>query len=104
LGSQDAVFKKPVESEDHLKPMYIRGHLDGTPVAHMLVDGGAMVNVMPYATFKKLGKTDADLVKMNMMLMSIEGEGPISHKGIASMELTVGSKTTPCVFCHGGTR
>jgi hypothetical protein len=33
LGSQDAVFKKPTVSEDHLKPIYIRGHLDGTSVA-----------------------------------------------------------------------
>jgi hypothetical protein len=51
LGSQDAVFKKLVESEGHLKLLYIHGHLDGTPVACMLVDGGTAVNVMPYATF-----------------------------------------------------
>jgi hypothetical protein len=51
LGPQDAVFKKQAESGDHLKPMYIRGHLDGMLVAHMLVDGGATVNVMPYSTF-----------------------------------------------------
>jgi hypothetical protein len=98
LGPQDVVFKKPVESEDHLKPMYIRGHLDGTPVARMLVDGGAAVNVMPYATFKKLGKTDAKLIKTNMMLTGIGGDVPISPKGVASMELTVGSKTTPTAF------
>jgi hypothetical protein len=33
----------------------IRGHLDGTLVACMLVDGGAAVNVMPYCTFKRVG-------------------------------------------------
>jgi hypothetical protein len=38
LGPQDAIFKRPMESEDHLKPLYIRGHLDSTPVTHMLVD------------------------------------------------------------------
>jgi hypothetical protein len=95
LGPQDSVFKKPVELEDHLKSLYIRGHLNGTPVARMLVDGGVAVNMMPYATFKKLGKTDAELIKMNMMLMSIGGDGPISPKGVTSLELTVGSKMIP---------
>jgi hypothetical protein len=66
LGPQDAIFKKLTELGDHLKPLYIHGHLDGTPVACMLVDGGAAVNVMPYSTFKKLRKTDAELIKMNM--------------------------------------
>jgi hypothetical protein len=73
LGPQDTVFKKLVESEDYLKSLYIHGHLNGMPVARMLVDGGAAVNVMPYTTFKKLGKTDAKLVKTNMMIMGIEG-------------------------------
>jgi hypothetical protein len=98
LGWQDIVFKKPAESKDHLKSLCIRGHLNGTPVARMLVDGGTAVNVMPYATFKKLGKTDVKLVKTNMMLMGIEGEGPIVPKGVALMELTVGSKTIPTAF------
>jgi hypothetical protein len=98
LGSQDVVFKKTVESEDHLKPLYIHGHLDGTLVARMLLDGGTAVNVMPFATFKKLGKTDAELVRMNMTLMGIGGEGPIGPKGVTSMELTVGSNMIPTMF------
>jgi hypothetical protein len=56
LGSQDIVFKKLVESEDHLKPLYIHGHLDSTPVARMLVDAGTAVNVMPCATSRSLGR------------------------------------------------
>jgi hypothetical protein len=78
--------------------LYIRGHLDSMPVARMLVDGGAVVNVMPYSTFKKLGKTDVELIKMNLMITGIGGDGPIGPKGVASMELTVGSKTTPTTF------
>jgi hypothetical protein len=98
LGPEDAIFKKSAELGDHLKPMYNRGHLDSTPVALMLVDGGAMVNVMPYSTFKKLGKTDAKLIKTNMMITDIGGDGPIGPKGVASMELTVESKMTPTTF------
>jgi hypothetical protein len=105
LESQDAVFKRPTVSEDHLKPLYIHGHLDGTPVACMLLDGGTAVNVMRFATFKKLGKTDAKLVRMNMMLMGIGGEGPIGPKGVTSMELTIRSNMIPhCIFRRGGIR
>jgi hypothetical protein len=98
LGPQDAIFKKLAESEDHLKPIYIHGHLNGMPVDRMLVDGGAAVNVMPYATFKKPGKTNAELVKTNMMITGIGGGRPIGPKGVVSMELTVGSKTIPTTF------
>jgi hypothetical protein len=98
LGPQDAIFKKPMELEDHLKLLYIRGHLNGIPVARMLVDGGATVNVMPYFTFKKLGKTDAELIKMSMTLTGIGGDGPISPKGVTFVKLTMGSKTIPTAF------
>jgi hypothetical protein len=97
LGPQDTVFMKPVESRDHLKPLYIRGHLDGMSVARMLVDGGATVNVMPYSSFKKLGKTDVKLIKI-MTITGIRGDGPIGPKGVTSMELTVGSKMIPTAF------
>jgi hypothetical protein len=68
------------------------------PVARMLVDGGAAVNVMPYSTFKKLGKTDAKLIRTNMKITGIGGEGPIDPKCVVSMELTVGSKMIPTIF------
>jgi hypothetical protein len=98
LGPQDAIFEKLAESGDHLMLLYIHGHLDGTSVARMVVDGGAIVNVMPYSTFKKLGKTDAELIKMNMMITDINEDGPIGPKGVTSMELTMGSKTIPTAF------
>jgi hypothetical protein len=98
LGPQDAIFKKSVESKDHLKSLYICGHLNGTPVSRMLVDGFVVVNLMPYATFKKLGKADAKLIKMDMTLTGIRGDEPIGPKGVASIELTVESKMIPTAF------
>jgi hypothetical protein len=104
LGPQDAIFKKPVESGDHLKPLYIRGHLDGTPLAHMLVDGGTVVNVMPYSTFKKLGKTDAELIKTNMTITGIRGDGPsvlrVSHRWTSPW----GARRSHCILHRGDTR
>jgi len=98
FGLKDAVFTKPEESVNHVKPLYMRGHLDGRPISRMLVDGGAVVNVMPYSLFRKLGKVDEELVKTNMTLAGVGGENPIEAKGIASMELTIGSKTIATAF------
>lgn len=61
--------------------------LNGAPISKMLVDRGAIVNLMPYCTFKKLGRFDDELIKTNMMLNGIKGGEPIGGKGVASMEL-----------------
>jgi hypothetical protein len=33
LGPKEAVFEKPKESSQHLKSLYIRGHIDGKPIS-----------------------------------------------------------------------
>jgi hypothetical protein len=45
-----------------MKPLYIKGHLDGKPMNRMLGDRGACVNIIPYVVFKKLGHSEADLM------------------------------------------
>jgi hypothetical protein len=52
-----ATFEKPEdEKRKHLKALFLKGFVDGKPVTKMLVDGGATVNIMPYAILHKLGK------------------------------------------------
>ena len=58
FGPREAVFQKPKESDNHLKALYMRGHINGRPISRMLVDGGAIVHLMPYSLYKKLGGTD----------------------------------------------
>jgi hypothetical protein len=41
LGAERAVFEKQENLGAHMKPLFIRGHLDGMPIGHMLADGGA---------------------------------------------------------------
>jgi len=41
---------------------------------------------------------DEELIETNMMVSGVGGGDPISAKGVASMELTVGSKTLATVF------
>ena len=47
FGPKNAIFEKPKDPVTHLKPLYLRGHINGSPLTRMLVDGGAVVNVTP---------------------------------------------------------
>jgi hypothetical protein len=40
FGPREAVFQKHSDTKNHLKALYIRGHINGKPVTCMLVDGG----------------------------------------------------------------
>nr|ABB47187.2 retrotransposon protein, putative, unclassified [Oryza sativa Japonica Group] len=98
LSPEQAVFEKPEGTENrHLKPLYINGYVNGKPLSKMMVDGGAAVNLMPYATFRKLGRNAEDLIKTNMVLKDFGGN-PSETKGVLNVELTVGSKTIPTTF------
>ena len=76
----------------------MRGHINGRPISRMLVDGGAIVNLMPYSLYKKFGGTDEELIKTNMTVSGVGGGDPIGAKGVASMKLTVGSKMLATAF------
>jgi hypothetical protein len=97
LSPKEVVFEKPEESSQHLKSLYIWGHIDGKPISRMLVDGGAAVNLMAYSIFKKLGREDGDLVKTNLMLNGMGGN-PMEAQGVISMELTIRSKSLATAF------
>jgi hypothetical protein len=74
LDPMQATFDKPAEEERrHLKPLYVKGHIDGRPMTKMLIDGGAAVNIMPYATYRKISKGEDDLIKTDMMLKDFKG-------------------------------
>ena len=98
FGPHEAIFQKPKDSDNHLKALYMRGHINGKPVSRMLVDSGAILNLMPYSLYKKLGRTNKELIKTNMTVSGVGGGDPIGAKGVASMELTVGSKTVATAF------
>jgi hypothetical protein len=71
LGPKEVVFEKTEESGQHLKLLYVQGHIDGKPIFRMLIDGGAAVNLMLYSIFKNLGRKDDELVKTNLMLNGV---------------------------------
>jgi hypothetical protein len=51
--------------------LYILGHIDGKPVSRMLVDGNAVINLIPYTIFKKVGREDDELMKTNLKLNGV---------------------------------
>jgi len=74
LDPMTAIFEKLADNErQHLKALFIKGQFDGQPMTKILVDGGAAINIMPYAVYRKLGKGDQDLTKTDMMLKDFEG-------------------------------
>lgn len=98
LSPDQAVFDKPADtSYRNLRPLYIKGFVNGQLMTKMLFDGGAAVNLMPYRTFRKLGKVPEDLIKTNMVLKDFGGNAS-EAKGVLNVELTVGNKTIPTTF------
>ena len=59
-------FKKWTKA--HLRPLYIKAHVNKKPSTRVLIDGGVVFNVMPYSTVEKLGKSPKDFKKTNMTM------------------------------------
>ena len=75
----------------------MKGSIDGKPMNKMLVEGGGMVNLMPYTMFRKLGKGPGDLLETDMMLKDFGGNAS-KTRGAVNVELTIESKTLPTTF------
>jgi hypothetical protein len=95
--SQEVVFKKPNESSQHIKPLYVRGHFKGKPISRMLTDGSTAVNLMPNSIFKKLSMEDDEFMKTNLTFDGM-GDSTMEARTVVSMELTIGSKSLATAF------
>lgn len=88
----DMTFEKPTsDMTKHLKPLYIKAHINGKSFNRMFVDGGIVLIITPLATMKRLGKNCDDLISTNMKMTSFRG-----HVLIANV--TFGSKVTKPTF------
>jgi hypothetical protein len=94
--TQTAIFDKPAKHR-HLKPLYVKGYVNGKPLTKMFVDGGASINIMPYTTFRKLGMTNEELLKTDMVLRDFVGNPSNTH-GAMHAKLRIGSKTLITTF------
>jgi hypothetical protein len=94
--AKQATFDKPAKNR-HMRPLYLKGYVNGKPLTKMFVDGGAAVNVMPYTTFRKLGKGPGDLTSTSIILNDFAGN-PSDTKGCVHVDLMIGSKTLLATF------
>jgi hypothetical protein len=98
FGPEDMIFTKPKESDNHLKRLYLCSHIDVTSISRMLIDGGVTVHLMPYSLYRKLCKQDNELIRTNMTLSGVRSNSPIEAMGVASIQLTIGTKTLVVVI------
>jgi hypothetical protein len=94
--AKKATFDKPAKNR-HMRPLYLRGYVNGKPLTKMFVDGGADVNVMPYTTFRKLGVGLRDLTPTSIVLNDFAGNHS-DTKGCVHVDFMIGSKTLLTTF------
>jgi hypothetical protein len=94
--AKQATFDKPAKKR-HMRPLYLRGYVNGKPLTKMFVDGGAVVNLMPYTTFRKLDMGPGDLTPTSIVLNYFAGN-PSDTKGYVHMDLMIRSKTLLTTF------
>ena len=89
---QKVILEKPsVEMTRPIKPLYVRGHLNGRPVLKVLIDDGSVVNVIPLSMLGALGRSINDLIETEVVVSAFTGE--VSKTlGILPIDITISSK------------
>ncbi|KAI4340695.1 hypothetical protein MLD38_025505 [Melastoma candidum] len=83
-------LEKPSDSmKQHMHSLYITATFDGTVVSRVLVDNGAIINVLHLSRFKMLGYKPHDLVKTNVVVSGFNGRKS-ECLGVFSVHLEVG--------------
>ena len=86
-----------MEMKRHIKPLYVRAHLNGRPISKVLIDDGLAVNAMPLRMLRTLGRSINDLIETEVVVSAFIGE--VSKTlGILPIDITIGSKTTLSTF------
>ena len=93
---EEIKFKKWTKA-GHLRLFYIKAHVHGKLINRVLIDGGVVLNVMPYSTVKKLGKSHKHLKEANITMSNVTAGNTLAL-GFFIAELTVGSRTTNTVL------
>ena len=89
--------KLSMEMTSHIKPLYVRAHLNGRSVSKVLIDNGSTINVMPLRMLRALGRTINDLIEIEVSVSAFTRE--VSKTlGILPIDITISSKTALSAF------
>ncbi|XP_073051308.1 uncharacterized protein [Primulina eburnea] len=81
----------------HIRPLYIKAHLNGKPLSRVLIDNDSAVNVIPVRMLKSLGKNEEDLIPSEVSVAAFTGE-TTKTIGVFPADVTVGSMSSLCAF------
>ena len=59
-----------MEMTRHIKPLYVRAHLNGRPISKILIDNGSVVNVMSLRMLRALGRSIRDLIEIEVFMFA----------------------------------
>lgn len=80
-GSSKITFNKPSKHmTQQLKPLYIKVYMEGNLMNRVLVDNGAVVNILPCSTLRKLSKLDNDMIPTNISKIKKQTVFPYSKQ------------------------
>ena len=81
-----------MEMTRHIKPLYVRAHLNGKTVSKVLLDNVSAINVMSLRMLRALGRSINDLIETKVVVSAFIEE--VSKTlGILPIDITIGSKT-----------
>ena len=66
--------KPSIEATKHIKPFYIKEHLNGKPFSRVLIDIGLAVNIMPLRLLQSLDKGEDELITTDITIAAFIGE------------------------------
>ncbi|XP_075515394.1 uncharacterized protein LOC142550036 [Primulina tabacum] len=95
---KQVILEKPTSAmTKHIRPLYIKAHVNGKPVSKVLIDNGSAVNVLPVRMLRNLGKTKEDLIPTEVSVAAFIGE-TTKTIGVFPADVTVGSMSSLCAF------
>ena len=86
-----------MEMTRHIKPLYVRAHLNGRLISKGLIDKGSVVNVMQLRMLRALGRSISDMIETEVAMSAFTGEVS-KTPGILPIDITIGSKTAFFAF------
>ena len=85
--------KTSAEMMRHIKPLYVRVHINGRLVSKVLIDNGSTVNVMPLRMLRALERSISDMIEAKVDVSAFTREVSKTLR-ILPIDITIGSKTT----------
>ena len=86
-----------MEMTRHIKPLYVRAHLNGRLVSKVLIDNGSMVVVMPLRMLRGLGRRINNLIETKVAMSAFIGEES-KTLGILPIDITIDSEIALSTF------